>query len=80
MGPLIIERGTFDLVKALEVGNLAFVGEVVARAALMRTESRGQHFRDDHPEKDDTDWLKWMVLHKGEGDVVWEKMPVPKIE
>jgi succinate dehydrogenase/fumarate reductase flavoprotein subunit len=33
-----------------EVRNLATVGDALVRAALARTESRGNHWRSDHPE------------------------------
>lgn len=36
----------------VDLQNLLTVAEAVARAALERTESRGAHFREDHPEKD----------------------------
>ncbi|MDA1261150.1 MAG: FAD-binding protein, partial [Planctomycetota bacterium] len=36
---------------ALDLQNLLIVSEAVARAALARKESRGAHFREDHPEK-----------------------------
>ena len=39
-----------DTPAAHEVRNLATVGEALVRAALARTESRGNHFRSDHPE------------------------------
>jgi len=29
----------------------------VAQGALQRTESRGSHAREDHPERNDRDWL-----------------------
>jgi len=41
----------------LETENLLLTAEVMVRAALLRTESRGSHFRDDHPERDDRRWL-----------------------
>lgn len=41
-----------DTVQALELGNLIEVGELMARAALARPESRGSHYREDHPERD----------------------------
>ncbi|NRA96643.1 MAG: fumarate reductase/succinate dehydrogenase flavoprotein subunit [Planctomycetes bacterium] len=37
---------------ALDLPNLLIVSEALARAASLRTESRGAHFREDHPEKD----------------------------
>ena len=39
-----------DTPEAHEVRNLATVGEALVRAALSRTESRGNHWRSDHPE------------------------------
>ena len=37
------------LIRALELENLLLVGEAVARAALLRKESRGGHYREDFP-------------------------------
>jgi succinate dehydrogenase / fumarate reductase flavoprotein subunit len=39
---------------ALDLKNLLTVSEAIARAALERKESRGAHFREDYPNKDDT--------------------------
>jgi succinate dehydrogenase/fumarate reductase flavoprotein subunit len=56
-----------ELVEALELRNLLTVGEIIASAALMRRESRGNHFREDYPERDDANWLGVITLRKGEG-------------
>ena len=40
------------------VASLATVGLLVARAALRREESRGGHFREDFPRRDDIHWLQ----------------------
>ena len=40
------------------VASLATVGLLVARAALRREESRGGHFREDFPRRDDIHWRK----------------------
>jgi len=41
--------------------NLLTVARLVARAALRREESRGGHFREDFPEKDDLHWKVHLV-------------------
>src|SRR5271166_1787171 len=45
-----------ELESALSVRNLALLGRILASAALARTESRGAHFRLDHPGTDDVRW------------------------
>jgi succinate dehydrogenase / fumarate reductase flavoprotein subunit len=45
----------------LELESLLYLGEVTARGALARRESRGSHFRTDYPERDDANWLKHTV-------------------
>jgi fumarate reductase (CoM/CoB) subunit A len=44
--------GPTDLVSALELDNLCEVGGLIAKAASLRTESRGGHYREDFPDKD----------------------------
>ena len=54
------------------------VAEMFLRASLTRTESRGSHFRADHPELDNERWLAWINLRKGEGgETRVETEPVP---
>jgi L-aspartate oxidase len=44
--------------RGIEARNLLLLGQAVARAALQRTESRGAHFRRDHPEREDPGWRR----------------------
>jgi succinate dehydrogenase/fumarate reductase flavoprotein subunit len=55
-----------DLIRLLELRNMRIVAEMVCKAALKRTESRGAHFRVDHPDEDNSRWLKNIVFRKGE--------------
>lgn len=65
------------LVRVLEIWNLALTGEMVSRAALMRTESRGQHQREDYPKKNNKEWLKWIVIRKANGKMKLWSEPIP---
>ncbi|MFR9753870.1 fumarate reductase/succinate dehydrogenase flavoprotein subunit [Nocardia sp. 004] len=46
---------------ALDMQNMLLVSECVAQAALLRTESRGGHTRDDHPAMD-PDWRNTLLV------------------
>jgi succinate dehydrogenase/fumarate reductase flavoprotein subunit len=43
--------------------NLVTVARLIARAALRRQESRGAHYRQDFPERDDVHWKVHLVDH-----------------
>ena len=60
-------RNTGELVRALELHNLVLVGEMVGRAALQRTESRGGHYREYYPQREHTRWLKSIVIKRVNG-------------
>ncbi len=47
-----------DLLEAMELESLLGLAEVILVSALNRTESRGAHYREDYPERDDQNWLK----------------------
>jgi len=47
-----------------EFANLLTCALLTARAALMRQESRGGHYREDFPERDDLIWRKHIVFHR----------------
>jgi succinate dehydrogenase/fumarate reductase flavoprotein subunit len=56
-----------DLVETLEFDNLIAQAVVTMDCALNRTESRGAHAREDHPERDDQNWMKHTLAWMDEG-------------
>jgi succinate dehydrogenase / fumarate reductase flavoprotein subunit len=53
---------------------------MVARAALERKESRGAHFRDDHPTKDEKFGSFNIVIRKGPGgEMHITQEPIPEM-
>jgi len=47
-----------ELVAAYRLPRMLKLALCVAQGALARTESRGAHFRNDYPQRNDNDWLK----------------------
>ena len=66
--------GPIQLMGLLEVDSLLTVAEIMARAALMRTESRGSHYREDYPQRDDVHWQQSIVTRQVNGRM--EQFPV----
>ncbi len=56
-----------ELLEAREVGYLLDCAEASVAGALAREESRGAHFREDFPERNDTDWLQHTLAFRAEG-------------
>jgi len=52
---------------AWETTNLVTVGEAIVRAARLRTETRGSHWREDFPDTDDRRWLGHVDVTQAEG-------------
>jgi succinate dehydrogenase / fumarate reductase, flavoprotein subunit len=63
--------------KCHEVKSVALCAEMNFRAALMRKESRGWHYREDYPERDDKNWLKWVKIKNSDGKMILSTEPVP---
>ena len=55
-----------DLVFALELGFMLDCAEAVSVSALDRKDSRGAQARTDYPDRDDENWMKHVVVTKGE--------------
>lgn len=63
-----------DLLDALELGHMLDLAEVITMGALYRQESRGAHFREDFPERNDATYLvHTLVRFTDKGPQILEK-------
>lgn len=69
-------RFNTDLIDALELGHMLALAEAVVASALARTESRGAHWREDFPERNDENWLKHTLIQKRDAGISITYKPV----
>jgi succinate dehydrogenase / fumarate reductase flavoprotein subunit len=62
------KRFNTDLLEAVELGNLLDLAEVMAVSALARKESRGGHYREDFPNRDDVNFMRHTMAYREVGD------------
>jgi fumarate reductase flavoprotein subunit len=74
-----------ELVTAYRTQKMLKLALAVAYGALQRTESRGAHYREDHPRRNDAEWLKrTLAVWKREDDTLptltYEALDVTRME
>jgi succinate dehydrogenase / fumarate reductase flavoprotein subunit len=76
----IMDKGNVyntDLMEAVEVGFLLDCAATLVAAAAARDESRGAHYREDHPLRDDANWLRHSLAYRtDDGAIRLETKPV----
>ncbi|HEB9422954.1 TPA: fumarate reductase flavoprotein subunit [Campylobacter jejuni] len=73
-----------ELEEAYRVPRMLKIALCVAYGALLRTESRGAHYREDYPKRDDLNWMKRTNTFWVEGEtlprVEYEDLDIMKME
>jgi succinate dehydrogenase / fumarate reductase flavoprotein subunit len=66
-----------DIIEAFEFSNILLIAEIIAKGAVLRKESRGAHYRNDFPERDDENWLKHTIVKlNSNGEIEFDFSPV----
>jgi succinate dehydrogenase/fumarate reductase flavoprotein subunit len=69
MLPKLTASDITQIIEFHQIQNMIITAKIVATAALTRTESRGTHYRNDFPKKNDKDWLKNIIIMKSNGKI-----------
>ena len=73
-----------ELEEAYRVPRMLKIALCVAKGALDRTESRGAHYREDYPKRDDLNWMKRTLTYWVEGEsmprVEYDELDITKME
>lgn len=65
-----------EWIEALEIENMMLIAEMVAKAALMREESRGAHYCRDFPKTDNNKWFVNIVIEQTDKAMNFQRVPV----
>ena len=57
----------YDQIHAFELWNMIDLCHMTIKAALIREESRGAHYRRDFPDSDNKNWLKNIIFQRRDG-------------
>jgi len=78
VGERLAANDIHELRHVHEAKNRILAMEISLRAILFREESRGGHYREDFPARDDRDWLAWVDVQEQDGKAAIVKTPVPE--
>ncbi len=76
--PKMYAKTSHELRHAHETRNMVLNAEMKLKASLFRTESRGDHYREDYPRRDDPNWLAWILLKEENDNMKFWKKPIPE--
>ncbi|HZG96405.1 MAG TPA: succinate dehydrogenase flavoprotein subunit, partial [Mycobacteriales bacterium] len=69
-------RYNTELLEAIELGFLLELAEVLIVSALARNESRGGHYREDYPTRDDANFMRHTMAYRDGNDIRLDYKPV----
>jgi succinate dehydrogenase/fumarate reductase flavoprotein subunit len=75
--PQLAAKDWHYLAACNEVRSMVLSAEMFFRACLPREESRGWFIREDFPETDNANWLKWIVVQDNQGEMAISTEDVP---
>jgi succinate dehydrogenase/fumarate reductase flavoprotein subunit len=78
IAPKMTAKDAHELRLAHETKNRILSMEMILKSAIFRTESRGSHFREDYPFRDDANWFADVCVRMADRDMEVTKEPLPR--
>jgi succinate dehydrogenase / fumarate reductase flavoprotein subunit len=75
--PMLTAKDPHGVNAVNECKSTVLCAEMFFRASLMRKESRGWHLREDYKERDDKNYLKWIIIKNEDGSMSLTTENVP---
>ena len=75
--PQMGAKDLHQLAKLKGVCSMTLVAELIIRVSLTRTETRASHYREDYPNRDDKNWVKWIMASQKDGELSFRLKPLP---
>ena len=78
--PKLMAADMHEAMKCLEAEAMVLSAELHYRTSDLRKESRGWFLREDYPNMDNLDWLKWIIVKNVDGEMTFrlEDLPMDK--
>ncbi|MBR3004081.1 MAG: FAD-binding protein [Lachnospiraceae bacterium] len=79
--PEVYVNNLHELAKYVDLLSMILGAKLFYTASLERKESRGFHLREDYPYTDNENFLKWIIIQKGENgrfDISFEDIPMDR--
>jgi succinate dehydrogenase/fumarate reductase flavoprotein subunit len=76
--PRMTARDVHELRLAHETRNRLLTMEMILASAAFRTESRGGHYREDYPGRDERNWFADVMIKEGDAGMEIFKKPLPR--
>ena len=77
LAPQMTAPDLHELIKARETETMLVAAELTLRASMLRKESRPAIFyRQDYAQRDDANWLKWIMIRKTGDGIDYSTLPI----